>query len=269
VDNGVYAPQGPVFATKIRRRTERIALSSHPAPRLSVVVPIHDEIESLEPLYRELFERLGDLSGGVELLFVDDGSRDGSREIMQKIAAVDRRVRVLALDRRCGQSVALEAGFRAVRGELTATLDGDLQNDPADIPRLMMHLDHADVVNGVRRNRHDSWVRRLSSRVGNGFRNWMTGESVTDVGCSLRVMRTEFLRDVKLYRGMHRFLPTLLRMQGARLTEISVNHRPRRHGRSKYGIGNRLFTGIVDTLAVRWMQSRHVTYRVDELESGE
>lgn len=244
-------------------------MSSHPAPRLSVVVPIHDEVESLEPLYREIFENVGDVAGGAELVLVDDGSRDGSLEVMRKIAAVDRRVRVLALDRRCGQSVALEAGFRAARGEIAATLDGDLQNDPADIPRLMAHLDAADVVNGVRRNRHDSWVRRLSSRVGNGFRNWLTGESVTDVGCSLRVMRTSYLREVKLYRGMHRFLPTLLRMQGARLTEVPVGHRPRRHGRSKYGIGNRFFTGIVDTLAVRWMQSRHVTYRADELESGE
>ena len=244
-------------------------MSSYPAPRLSVVVPIHDEFESLEPLYREIFDCLGDVPGGVELLFVDDGSRDGGLELMRKIAAVDRRVRVLALDRCCGQSAALEVGFRAARGEITATLDGDLQNDPADIPRLMAHLDAADVVNGVRRDRHDSWVRKLSSRIGNGFRNRLTGESVTDVGCSLRVMRSAYLRDVKLYRGMHRFLPTLLRMQGARLTEVTVNHRPRRYGRSKYGIGNRLFTGIVDTLAVRWMQSRHVAYRADELESGE
>jgi dolichol-phosphate mannosyltransferase len=176
---------------------------------------------------------------------------------------------VFALDRRCGQSVALEAGFRAARGEITATLDGDLQNDPADILRLMTHLDCADVVNGVRENRQDSWLRRLSSRIGNGFRNWLTGESVTDVGCSLRVMRTEYLRGLELYRGMHRFLPTLLKMQGARLTEVAVNHRPRRFGRSKYGIANRLFVGIADVLAVRWMQSRHVTHRVDELESGE
>jgi dolichol-phosphate mannosyltransferase len=121
----------------------------------------------------------------------------------------------------------------------------------------------------VRVNRHDDWVRRLSSRIANGFRNWVTGESITDIGCSVRVMRSEFLADVKLYRGMHRFLPTLLRMQGARLIEVPVNHRARKFGRSKYGISNRLFTGIVDTIAVRWMLSRNIRYRVDEPESGE
>jgi dolichol-phosphate mannosyltransferase len=236
--------------------------------RLSVVVPVHDEIESIEPLYRELFETIGSLPGGVELLFVDDGSRDGGLEHMRKIAAVDRRVRVLVLDGQYGQSSALEAGFRAVRGEVTVTMDGDLQNDPADIPRLLAELEHADVVNGVRTNRHDSWVRRLSSRIGNGFRNWITHEHVTDVGCSLRAIRSEFLSELRLPRGTHRFLPTLLRMQGARITEIPVGHRPRRHGRSKYGIGNRMFRGLVDTLAVRWMQSRHVTYHVEEPESG-
>jgi glycosyltransferase involved in cell wall biosynthesis len=138
-------------------------LPAQPVPRLSVVIPIHDEIGSIEPLHREIFEQLGGLPGGVELLLIDDGSRDGGLETMRKIAAFDRRVRVFALDRRCGQSVALEAGFRATRGEITATLGGDLQNDPADILRLMTHLDHADVINGVRENRQDSWVRRPSS----------------------------------------------------------------------------------------------------------
>jgi glycosyltransferase involved in cell wall biosynthesis len=228
---------------------------------------VHDELDSIEPLYREVFEVLGSLPGGVELLFVDDGSQDGSLESMRKIAAVDRRVRVLALDGQYGQSSALEAGFRAVRGEITATMDGDLQNDPADIPRLMTHLDRADVVNGVRADRHDTWLRKLSSRVGNGFRNLVTHEQVSDVGCSLRVIRSAYLEDLRLQRGMHRFLPTLLRLQGARITEMPVRHRSRRYGRSKYGIGNRLFVGIADTLAVRWMQSRHVAYKVEKLES--
>jgi glycosyltransferase involved in cell wall biosynthesis len=234
-----------------------------------VVVPIHDEVESLDPLYREIFAAVGDLQGGVELVLVDDGSQDGSLETMRKIAAVDRRVRVLALDHQCGQSTALEAGFSVVRGEITATMDGDLQNDPADLPKLLARLDDADVVNGVRTNRHDSWVRLLSSKIGNGFRNWVTGENITDVGCSLRVMRSVYLRRVPLFRGMHRFLPTLLRMQGARVAEVPVSHRARSFGRSKYGIGNRLFVGVVDVLAVRWMQSRTVVYRVEEHESAE
>jgi len=173
-------------------------------------------------------------------------------------------VRVIALDGRHGQTAALDAGFRAVRGEVTVTLDADLQNDPADIPSLLAWLDRADVVNGVRQRRRDSVVRRLSSRIANGVRNRVTGEAVTDVGCSLRVMRSEYLRRVKLFRGMHRFLPTLLRMEGARVVEVPVAHRARRYGASKYGIRDRLWVGLTDLAAVRWMQARALRYRKTE-----
>jgi glycosyltransferase involved in cell wall biosynthesis len=231
-------------------------------PWLSIVIPVHDELENLEELHHELSEALKSLEDSAEIILVDDGSRDGSLAKIRELAARDPRVRAVALAGNHGQTAALEAGFGKVRGEITVTLDADLQNDPADIPRLLALLDRADVVNGIRTERHDSWVRKLSSRVGNGFRNWMTGESVTDVGCSLRAMRTSYLRRVKLFRGMHRFLPTLLRIEGARLVEIPVAHRPRRHGRSKYGIGNRLFVGIVDVFAVRWMQRRALRYQI-------
>ncbi len=230
-------------------------------PWLSIVIPVHDEVENLEELHHELSEALKSLEDSAEVILVDDGSRDGSLAKIRELAARDPRVRAVALAGNHGQTAALEAGFAKVRGEITVTLDADLQNDPADIPRLLALLDRADVVNGIRTERHDSWVRKLSSRVGNGFRNWMTGESVTDVGCSLRAMRTAYLRRVKLFRGMHRFLPTLLRIEGARLVEIPVAHHPRRHGRSKYGIGNRLFVGIVDVFAVRWMQRRAMRYQ--------
>jgi len=195
---------------------------------------------------------------------VDDGSRDGSDERLLELAKRDQRVHPIRFDGHQGQSAALDAGFRAARGEVTAMLDADLQNDPADIPRLLEALDRADVVNGVRVDRRDSWVRKISSWIANGFRNWVTRESVTDVGCALRVMRSSYLRKLKLYHGMHRFLPTLLRMEGARVIEVPVNHRPRRHGVSKYGISNRLFVGLVDVFAVRWMQSRAVRYRIKE-----
>jgi dolichol-phosphate mannosyltransferase len=235
-------------------------------PRLSVVVPFYDEADNVERLHRELDEAVASLEGGVEFVYVDDGSADGTPERLAELAKRDHRVRVITLAANAGQSAALHAGFRAVRGEVTVTLDGDLQNDPADIPRLLAELGRADVVNGVRSERRDSWVRKLSSRIGNGFRNRVTGESVTDVGCSLRAMRTSYLREVKLFRGMHRFLPTLLRMEGARVTEIPVSHRARRHGQSKYGIANRLFVGLADVLAVRWMQSRHQRYQARESE---
>jgi glycosyltransferase involved in cell wall biosynthesis len=231
---------------------------------LSVVVPVYDEADNIEPLHREIDAALAGVEGAVEFIYVDDGSRDGSGERLLDVAKRDRRVRVIRFEENQGQSAALDAGFRAVRGELTVTLDADLQNDPADIPRLLEALDRADVVNGVRTGRRDSLVRRISSRVANGFRNWVTRESVTDVGCSLRVMRSSYLRQVKLYRGMHRFLPTLLRMEGATVVEVPVRHRMRRYGRSKYGISNRLFVGIVDVFAVRWMQSRALRYRIKE-----
>jgi len=231
---------------------------------LSVVVPVYDEVDNIEPLHREIDAALATSEGGVEFIYVDDGSRDGSGERLLELAKRDQRVRVIRFDGNHGQSAALDAGFRAVEGEFTVTLDADLQNDPADIPRMLEVLDRADVVNGVRMGRRDSLVRKISSRIANGFRNWITRESVTDVGCSLRVMRSSYLRKVKLYRGMHRFLPTLLRMEGATVIEVPVSHRIRRHGVSKYGISNRLLVGIVDVFAVCWMQSRRLRYRIEE-----
>lgn len=231
---------------------------------LSVVVPVYDEADNIEPLHREIDAALATWEGGVEFIYVDDGSRDGSGERLLELAKRDQRVRVIRFDGNHGQSAALDAGFRAVEGEFTVTLDADLQNDPADIPRMLEALDRADVVNGVRMGRRDSLVRKISSRIANGFRNWITRESVTDVGCSLRVMRSSYLRKVRLYRGMHRFLPTLLRMEGATVIEVPVSHRIRRHGVSKYGISNRLLVGIVDVFAVRWMQSRRLRYRIEE-----
>ena len=229
-----------------------------------MVVPVFEERDNLEPLHRELVAAVGELPGGVEFVYVDDGSRDGSTKLLADLAKRDERVRVLRFAENCGQSAAFAAGFAAARGEVVATLDADLQNDPADLPRLLAGLDRADVVNGVRQGRRDGFVRKLSSRIGNGFRNWVTQESVTDVGCSLRVMRASYLRKVKLYRGMHRFLPTLLRLEGARVIELPVSHRPRRHGRSKYGIANRLFVGLADVFAVRWMQQRQLRWRLRE-----
>jgi glycosyltransferase involved in cell wall biosynthesis len=228
------------------------------APYLSVVVPFFDELENVVPLHAELVAALANVNGGVEWIYVDDGSRDGTGDVLAKVAREDARVRVVHFPENRGQTAALDAGFRAARGEVIATLDGDGQNDPADLPRLLAALANVDVVNGVRANRQDPWLTKLSSRVANAFRNWATGEHVTDVGCSLRVMRAPFVKRVKLYRGLHRFLPTLLRLEGARLAELPVNHRPRRAGVSKYGIGNRLFVALADLMAVRWMMKRRL-----------
>jgi dolichol-phosphate mannosyltransferase len=242
------------------------AVSSAP-PRVSVMIPVYNEEESLVTLHRELDAALASVAGGAEIVFVDDGSKDRSLAVLREIAEKDPRVRVVVLDGNHGQTAAFAAGFDAVRGEITVTLDADLQNDPADIPRLIAKLDAegADVVNGVRQKRRDSWVRLVSSRIANNARNWVTNESVTDVGCSLRAMRTEYVKRVRLFRNMHRFLPTLLRMEGAtKVIEMPVAHRERRYGVSKYGIGNRLWVGIVDLFGVRWMQARHFRVRVKE-----
>jgi glycosyltransferase involved in cell wall biosynthesis len=234
------------------------------SPYLSVVVPVFNEEESIPILAREIAASLDPLGLPYEVLWVDDGSTDRGPEVLRGLAAADPRARVLRLATNSGQSAAMAAGFRYARGEMLATLDADLQNDPADLPRLLAALDGCDVVCGVRARRRDSWVRRVSSRLANAVRNRATGEAVTDVGCTLRVYRRDLVTAVPMFTGMHRFLPTLLRLAGARVRELPVHHRPRLHGVAKYGIHNRLWRGIVDLMAVRWMQRRWIDPRMVE-----
>ena len=232
--------------------------------RLSIAVPVKDEEDNIRPLVEACRKALGDLYEQTEIIFVDDGSTDASLERMQELAAEDPHVRWIQFEANCGQSAALDAGFRAARGDYVAMIDADMQNDPADLPAMIELLDagECDCVCGIRAKRRDNWLRRISSKIGNGTRNWLTRETIKDVGCSIRVFRRELLAGLKMYRGMHRFLPTLLRMEGARIQEIPVRHHPRLHGTPKYGVWNRLFRGLRDIFAVRWMQSRHIAYRV-------
>jgi len=233
-------------------------------PEISVVIPVYDEEENLPVLAAELRAALGGLGRSYEILYVDDGSTDGSPGVLRRLAEEDPAVRVIRQRRNAGQSAALDAGFRFARGTIVVTLDADLQNDPADIPRLLEIMDVFDVVSGVRTHRQDTWVRKVSSRIANRVRNRLTRDSVTDVGCTLRACRTEYLRRIPMFTGMHRFLPTLLKMAGARTTEIPVNHRPRLHGQPKYTIGNRLWRALADLFAVRWMQKRWIDRRLSE-----
>lgn len=231
---------------------------------ISIVIPFHDEEPNLEPLCRRLIPACEALGLPFEIILVDDGSHDGGDRIASEAAARDPRIRVVTLEARSGQSAALDAGFRVARHPIIVTMDADLQNDPEDIPLLLAKLEEADVACGVRTARHDSWVRRISSRIANRVRDRITGDHVTDTGCSLKAYRVEYLRRLKLYDGMHRFLPTLLRFEGARVTEVPVRHHPRVAGRSKYGIGNRAIVGLRDCLAVRWMRDRHLRYRIKD-----
>jgi glycosyltransferase involved in cell wall biosynthesis len=239
-----------------------------PAPEsldVSVVVPVKDEVENVLLLAAEVSAALGRSPHSWECLWVDDGSTDGTAGVLERIAASDRRHRVLALDRNYGQSAALACGFSAARGRVLATLDGDGQSDPADLPGMVALLaaERADLVNGWRVHRQDGAVRKLSSRIANAVRNWITHEQVRDVGCAIRVMRRDAVRHLFVFRGMHRFLPTLVRLNGFdRVLEVPVHHRPRLRGTTKYGIGNRLWVGLADLFAVRWLQHRTVAPRV-------
>jgi dolichol-phosphate mannosyltransferase len=233
---------------------------------LSVVVPVYNEEESLEPLWAELREVLGSLPLSWEVIFVDDGSLDRSAEVIRGVCESDLHVRLIRLKANAGETAATDAGLKAVRGRRIVTMDADLQNDPRDIPGMLAHLDRWDAVSGrrVRRSEGDPWVRRLSSRVANAVRNWITREHVDDSGCTFRAFRRECLSGLVLYRGFHRFIPSLLAVQGFRTLEVDVNHRPRRYGRSKYGIGNRAWPALCDALVLRWMKDRVLRYEVAE-----
>ena len=238
---------------------------------LSVVIPVFDEEESLPVLWPELRAVLTELGLSFEVVFVDDGSHDRSAEIVRALREDDARVRLVRLKTNAGEMAATDAGFKAARGRWVVTMDADLQNDPHDIPALLSHLDRWDAVTGWRVNRGegDSAVRRLSSRIANRVRNAISDETIEDSGCTFRAFRRDCLRELVLYRGFHRFIPTLLRMRGYRVIEVPVRNRPRRFGRSKYGVLNRVFVATVDLFVVRWMKSRMLRYEVAEDLGGD
>lgn len=230
------------------------------APALSVIVPLYNEEENLPLLQQELNAALAGLD--YEIVFVDDGSLDATR---QKIALdAEGRVRVLAFERNAGQSAAMYAGLHAARGQRVALLDGDLQNDPADIRQLLDAADRtgADLVCGYRARRKDTLVKRLTSRIANTVRSRFTRDGVRDTGCTLKLMRRECVGALVPFVGMHRFIPALIKGAGYRLIEVPVNHRARQFGVSKYGLGNRALRATVDMFGVRWLLSRQLRYRI-------
>ncbi|QDU66301.1 glycosyltransferase family 2 protein [Engelhardtia mirabilis] len=247
---------------RLRDKAVRAAVDSDaagPRPRLSLIAPVYNEVDNLQRLADQVREAL---EPGIdyELLLVDDGSVDGSTAGIEALAASDPRVRGIFFEHNCGQSAATAAGIRLSRGELVATIDADLQNDPKDLPAMVELLDRsgADSVVGYRLKRRDSLVRRISSRLANGIRNWISRDSIRDTGCSLKVFRAEAVRSLPFFNGVHRFLPTLLRYHGFEVLEHPVDHHPRVAGVSKYGVRNRALRAFLDLLAVRWMRSRIV-----------
>ena len=238
---------------------------------LSVVIPVYNEEDNLPLLWPELRDVLEQMAVPFEVIFVDDGSRDRSAEIIRAMRDADARVRLVRLKANAGETAATDAGLKAARGQRVVTMDADLQNDPHDIPGLVQRLEQWDAVTGwrVTRGDGDSLVRRISSRLANRTRNWVSDESIHDSGCTFRAFRRECLRGLVLYRGFHRFIPTLLRMRGYRVVELPVRNRPRRFGQSKYAVLNRVFVAFVDLLVVRWMKNRLLRYEVAEDLGGE
>ncbi len=238
---------------------------------LSVVIPVYNEEENLPPLWEELRAVLEPLRLSFEVVFVDDGSRDRSAEIIRGFRERDARVRLVRLKANAGETAATDAGFKAAGGRFVVTMDADLQNDPHDIPAMLGHLEQWDAVTGWRVDRGDgdSIVRRASSRIANRVRNALSEETIQDSGCTFRAFRRECLRGLVLYRGFHRFIPTLLKMRGYRVLEVPVKNRPRRFGQSKYGVMNRVFVATADLLVVRWMKNRFLRYEVAEDLGGE
>ena len=238
---------------------------------LSVVIPVYNEEASLSPLWSELRGVLDRLRLSFEVVFVDDGSRDRSAEIIRSFREADQRVRLVRLKTNGGETAATDAGFKAARGRRIVVMDADLQNDPSDIPMLLAHLDQWDAVTGWRVDRAagDNLVRRASSRIANRIRNWLSDEAIQDSGCTFRAFRRECLRELVLYRGFHRFIPTLLKMRGYRVIEVPVGHRPRRFGRSKYGVLNRAMVAFADLLVIRWMKARFLRYEIVEDVGGD
>jgi dolichol-phosphate mannosyltransferase len=227
------------------------------SPAVSVVVPLFNEEENVPILQAELTAALGGLD--YEIIFVDDGSTD---QTVGRIAP-EPRIRLVRFERNAGQSAAMYAGLHAARGDIAVLIDGDLQNDPADIRKLLAGIERgADLVCGYRAERKDTVVKRITSRVANFVRSRFTKDGVRDTGCTLKAMKRECIAALLPFKGMHRFIPALVKGAGYQLVEIPVNHRPRKFGLSKYGLGNRAFRATMDMFGVRWLLSRRLNYKV-------
>ena len=231
---------------------------------VSIVIPVKDEGPNIEGLAGEINTAMAPQEYPWEVLWVDDGSSDQTLALLIELEKKDRRHRYISFSANSGQSAALIAGFHECRGNLIATLDGDGQNDPRDLPRLISLLrgGEADMVNGYRARRRDGIRRKVASAIGNGLRTMMTGKSVRDVGCSIRVFKRECVSNLPLFKGLHRFLPTIVSWRGFRLTEVPVNHRPRMRGTTKYGIRNRMWVGLYDLFGVMWLRKRALHYQI-------
>ncbi len=231
----------------------------------SVAIPVFNEAESLDELVSRVEASMQRLGRNWELILVDDGSTDGSFARIVELKKRCPSLRGLKFSKNNGQTAAMAAGIKAARGQIIITLDADLQNDPADIPLLLERLnDGYDAAVGWRKKRNDNFIRRASSKFANWIRNVISSETIKDTGCSLKAFKTSIIQPIELFEGMHRFLPTLVKMNGGRVIEVEVSHHPRQKGVSKYNVWNRIFRSFLDLLAIRWMKWRKLRYQIDD-----
>lgn len=227
---------------------------------ISIIAPVYNEEGNIERLLASLKEVLVRNFREYEILLINDGSTDKSKEILDSLN--DKNIRVIHFEKNCGQTAAIAAGFEYAQGNIVVTIDADLQTDPEDILLLYSYIDNYDMVNGRRATREDGIIKKISSFVGNGMRNLITNDNIRDTGCPLKLFRKEVVKSFYLYEGMHRFLPTLAKINGFNVIEVPVRHYDRMYGESKYGVWNRLFRGLKDAFAVRWMKNRHLKYKI-------
>ena len=236
-------------------------------PELSLVIPCHNEEKNLQPLVSTIHAALDPLDLNYEIVITDDCSTDNSWSVLKQLAARHPHLRIQRFKFNCGESAASWAGMQSSRGRYIATMDADLQNDPKDLPAMLEALKDADCVCGTRastRAKGDNWIRIASSHIANWVRNKLSGEKISDAGCTYRVFKRECIANVKFFNGAHRFLPTLIKMEGFHVVEVPVSTKPRFSGTSHYGVWNRLFKSFRDLLAVRWMKSRQIRYEIAE-----
>jgi len=234
--------------------------------RVEVLIPVYNEVKNLEPLVREFEQLNNENDQSFQLLFIDDGSTDGSREMIEQIVESSPDFSAVYLVENCGKSNALTAGVQHSTAPILGMMDADGQDDPRDLPRLYEALEDVDLVVGYRKNRKDAWHKKLASMIANRVRNWVTLTDIKDAGCGVRLMHRAVFEEIVKFVGFHRFIPTLAEMKGFKWTQIPVNNRPRKHGKSKYTNLGRLKKTVWDLLAVRWMQQRKLTFEVEKTD---
>lgn len=230
--------------------------------KYSIVVPLKDEEGNIRPLVEEVENVMSQFGAPWEMVCIDDGSKDNTLSILKEMGKDKPFLRTLVFTKNFGQSSAFDAGFKNARGEFVITIDGDRQNDPTDIPKLIELSANSDLVCGIRRKRKDNVLKRCISFFANTIRSRVCNDGIQDTGCSLKLYRRECLNNIKMYHGMHRFLPALFQIEGYRVSEVLVNHRERTSGKTKYNFLNRSFNTVADMFAVRWMMKRHLSYQI-------